>query len=146
MRKFADIVERVEIVRNKSGLNKSQFASAMGMKPQTYSNFVGAQASKPSIELIHGVVRQFRADPQWLLNGTGPMYLGERQLDGNSGAVASHSSSRAAKTASLPVSRMGHLELVREVITALEELQLLLARLQGNFSSMGRSDTNRGFN
>ena len=74
-RKFTDIMERVEQVRNHLRLSKVQFTRAIGMKPQTYNNFIGAQGSKPNVELIHGIVTKFRADPMWVLTGKGSMFL-----------------------------------------------------------------------
>ena len=77
MRKFADIIERIEYIRNYLHLNKSKFSALIGMKPQTYNNFIGAQGSKPNIELIHGVVNRFKVNPGWLLNGTGQVFTGK---------------------------------------------------------------------
>ena len=74
MAKFQEIISRVEEVRMKLGLNKSQFSSRIGMKPQTYNNFVGSQGSKPNIELIHGIIREFNIAPTWLLIGTGEQF------------------------------------------------------------------------
>ncbi|MCH7476827.1 MAG: helix-turn-helix transcriptional regulator [SAR324 cluster bacterium] len=74
MAKFKEIISRVEEVRMKLGLNKSQFSSRIGMKPQTYNNFVGSQGSKPNIELIHGIIREFKIAPAWLLLGTGEQF------------------------------------------------------------------------
>lgn len=71
MGKFADITERVEVVRTSLGLNKAQFASRIGMKPQTYNNFVGSQGTKPNMALVCGIVRAFNVDPGWLLTGAG---------------------------------------------------------------------------
>ncbi len=71
MQKFSDIIERVEKIRHRLGLNKTRFAGAIEMSPQTYNNFIGAQGSKPNIELITGVVGLFKVNPYWLLNGTG---------------------------------------------------------------------------
>ena len=47
------------------------------MNPQTYNNFVGAQGSKPNIELITGVVKEFNVNPSWLLKGEGEIFSGE---------------------------------------------------------------------
>ena len=77
MRKFADIIERIEYVRQYLNLNKSRFSGEIGMKPQTYNNFIGAQGSKPNIELIHGIVNKFGVNPIWLLNGTGEIFSRE---------------------------------------------------------------------
>jgi len=74
--KFEDVIARVEQIRHTVGLNKSRFSARVGMSPQTYNNFVGSQGSKPNIELIHGVVREFNVNPMWLLNGSGPTFRG----------------------------------------------------------------------
>lgn len=76
-KKFADIIERIEYLRNLLNLNKSRFSADIGMKPQTYNNFIGAQGSKPNVELIHGIVNRYGANPMWLLNGSGPIFLDE---------------------------------------------------------------------
>lgn len=77
-RKFTDIIERIEYLRNLLKLNKSRFSSDIGMKPQTYNNFIGAQGSKPNIELIHGIVNKYGVNPMWLLNGAGAIFLDDQ--------------------------------------------------------------------
>jgi transcriptional regulator with XRE-family HTH domain len=69
-----EIIQRIEYIRNYLGLNKSRFSTEIGLKPQTYNNFIGAQASKPSVELILGIVNRFGVSPTWLLNGGGPVF------------------------------------------------------------------------
>lgn len=65
------IIERVEQVRQGHRLNKSDFARRLGLKPQTYNNFIGAQGSKPSAALIVGLLRAFPdVRPRWLLLGS----------------------------------------------------------------------------
>ena len=73
-KKFSDIIERIEYLRKLLKMNKSRFSSEIGMKPQTYNNFIGAQGSKPNIELIHGIVIQYGVNPMWLLSGTGAIF------------------------------------------------------------------------
>ena len=75
MERFGDIIERVERVRANLGLTKHGFATTMGISPQTYNNFTGCQGSKPSVELLYGVVRYYGVNPQWLLTGCGEMLL-----------------------------------------------------------------------
>lgn len=74
VKKSADIIERIEYIRNYLGLNKSRFSSEIGLKPQTYNNFIGAQGSKPSVELILGIVNRFGVNPNWILNGKTPVF------------------------------------------------------------------------
>jgi transcriptional regulator with XRE-family HTH domain len=69
-----EIIQRIEYIRNYLGLNKSRFSTEIGLKPQTYNNFIGAQASKPSVELILGIVNRFGVNPGWLLNGSGAVF------------------------------------------------------------------------
>ena len=80
MRKFTEIIERIEFIRNQVGLNKSRFSGEIGMKPQTYNNFIGSQGSKPNIELIYGIVNRFKVNPIWLLNGSGEPFADPEML------------------------------------------------------------------
>jgi len=82
LRKFGDIIERIEYVRKYLNLNKSRFSAGIGMKPQTYNNFIGSQGSKPNIELIHGIVNRFKVNPHWLLNGTGEVFSDREGVTG----------------------------------------------------------------
>lgn len=74
MAKFNEIIERTEQLRNQLGMNKSRFSNRIGMKPQTYNNFLGAQSTKPNIELIYGIIQQYNVNPMWLLRGEGTMF------------------------------------------------------------------------
>ena len=69
-----EIIERVEKVRVHLGLNKSRFSAAFGMKAQTYNNFIGAQGSKPNVEMIIGLCDAHGVRADWLLWGEGPMF------------------------------------------------------------------------
>jgi transcriptional regulator with XRE-family HTH domain len=73
--KFSEIIDRIEYVRERLSMNKSRFSSAIGMKPQTYNNFIGPQGSKPNIELLLGMLNVYHVNPYWLLNGTGEIFL-----------------------------------------------------------------------
>ena len=74
IQKGTDIIERIEYIRNYLALNKSRFSSEIGLKPQTYNNFIGAQGSKPSVDLILGIVNRFGVNPNWMLNGKTPVF------------------------------------------------------------------------
>ena len=73
--KFSEIIERVEYVRRRLSLNRSRFSARIDMKPQTYNNFIGAQGSKPSIELLLGMLNVYHVNPYWLLDGIGDVFL-----------------------------------------------------------------------
>lgn len=88
MRKFPEIIERIEYTRTHLGLNKSRFSAEIGMKPQTYNNFIGSQGSKPNVELIYGIVTRFGVNPIWLFTGSGAMFMDSR--GGNPAAARPH--------------------------------------------------------
>ncbi len=73
--KFPEIIERIEYVRKLLGLNKSRFCLAFGVKPQTYNNYIGPQGTKPNVELIFGAIDRFNVNPDWLLTGSGSIFL-----------------------------------------------------------------------
>lgn len=87
IKKFSEIIDRIEYLRNLLKLNKSRFSSEIGMKPQTYNNFIGAQGSKPNLELITGIVNTFGVNPLWLLNGNGPIFLDEQKASSYRGLL-----------------------------------------------------------
>ena len=78
LRKFREITERIEYLRTHLGLNKSKFSAEIGMKPQTYNNFIGTQGSKPNVELLYGVVTRFGVNPLWIFTGAGSMFLDQQ--------------------------------------------------------------------
>ncbi len=70
------IIARIEDMRHDLRLSKVKFAAGFGMCPQTYNNFIGQQGSKPSMELLMGVVEAYRADGKasalaWIAWGVG---------------------------------------------------------------------------
>lgn len=71
---MAAIIRRIEDLRGRFNINKSRFCEGIGMKPQTYNNFIGAQGSKPNVELILGVMQAYGVEPRWLLTGEGPVF------------------------------------------------------------------------
>ena len=63
------IIKRIEQVRKEKNFNKRGFSQAIGLTPQTYNNFTGKRASKPSLTLVCGVIKKFKIDPNWILFG-----------------------------------------------------------------------------
>jgi hypothetical protein len=145
-KKFSDIIERIEYLRNLLNLNKSRFSSDIGMKPQTYNNFIGAQGSKPNVELIYGIVNKFGANPMWLLNGSGAVFIDESKsaehlarspaYRGEPGATMGVQEERAG-FASAP--SKADLEALRSEVKALEQV---LHKAEGQLQHMEHSRMN----
>lgn len=122
-----EIIQRVEYIRNYMGLNKSRFSSEINMKPQTYNNFIGAQGSKPSIELLLGVVSRFGVNPLWLLTGKSAMFTeeGAAMAEGRRGGWAGHVADGVWPEA----------ERVKTLESKLEALELRVGALEGTSST-----------
>ncbi len=146
-KKFADIIERIEYLRNLLNLNKSRFSGDIGMKPQTYNNFIGAQGSKPNVELIFGIVNQFGANPMWLLNGAGPVFLDESkaaQYLGRSPAYRAEMAgvSGAVHDASAGFATTPNRADIDKLRTELKTMEPLLRKAEGQLQLMEQSRLN----
>ncbi len=91
---FTEIIARVENVRKELGLNKTKFSRQIGLKPQTYNNFVGSQGSKPNVALIKGVIDAFQVDSKWLLTGEGPIFEAQTVFPITRGAISAPGADR----------------------------------------------------
>lgn len=129
LRKFPEIIERIEYIRTHLGLNKSRFSAEIGMKPQTYNNFIGSQGSKPNVELIYGIVTRFGVNPIWLFTGTGAIFLESRGASGG-GAVPSLGEAPALGGGN-PASR-----LVEDLKQELLALEPLLRKVEGEIKKI----------
>lgn len=133
MRKFKDIIDRIEYLRDYLGLNKSRFSGEIGMKPQTYNNFIGAQGSKPNIELITGIVNKFGVNPMWLLNGSGSMFLSQEERGGAfQYAPAMFGAVREGKAEARGVTP----ERAEQVRAEIETVEPLLEQVEGHIKSV----------
>lgn len=124
-----DVLDRVEQVRLTLALNKSRFAKGFGMHPQTYNNFHGKQASRPSIELIMGVCKEYRAKFEWLLTGEGDQgeWAIARDLpDFDSKSPQELIADNAARRGALEILGHGNLRAAEELRKAEEEARALL--------------------
>ena len=82
IKKFAWMIDKIETVRTHLKVNKSNFVRPFDMKPQSYNNFIGAQGSKPNIELVLGLVNHWGVDPNWLMDQNSspvPVFLKKTQ-------------------------------------------------------------------
>jgi DNA-binding XRE family transcriptional regulator len=130
-RKYNDIVSRVEEVRNHLGLNKSKFATQIGLKPQTYNNFIAAQGSKPNVALILGVVEAFGVNAHWLLNGLGSTFRTPQQRNRS-----------GSKQRMIPdeIDPLGAWPPADEITTLRVELEMLLRPFRGGSTPMLHRD------
>ena len=134
MRKFPEIIERIEYIRSHLGLNKSRFSAEIGMKPQTYNNFIGSQGSKPNVELIYGIVSRFAVNPVWLFTGSGAMFLDSRGTTGPSG------SRPPGVSMTIPGGQDGGSGIVDELRRELSNLEPLLRKVESEIKRIEGSN------
>lgn len=133
--KFSGIVERIERLRTALRLNKSNFARAIGLSPQTYNNFTGAQASKPSVELLHGLVTRCGANPMWILTGAGSMFMerADAASQGNSPRIGAGPLAVLERADPMDADLARQLESVQPLI---ERIEAALARVRDGHESL----------
>ena len=146
-KKFADIIERIEYLRNLLNLNKSRFSADIGMKPQTYNNFIGAQGSKPNVELIFGIVNQYGASPNWLLNGSGPIFQDEGKAAHYLGRSPTYRAEMAVVGAAVheacgAFNSAPSREEIEKLRTELKAMEPLLRKAEGQLQAMEQSRLN----
>ena len=63
------------IVDDKFSGNKAAFAEAIGLAPNSISNYLGKKrASTPSADLLEKIVNSLNINAYWLITGEGDMY------------------------------------------------------------------------
>jgi len=138
LQKFSEIIERIEFLRDYLGLNKSRFSAEIGMKPQTYNNFIGSQGSKPNIELISGIINKFKVNPHWLLNGIGSIFDEEPTSDSRQSKSARHTLLSEGDTIK---GRNFTQEEWKTFQDELKSLEPSIMTLEGHFKSLERKST-----
>ena len=68
------INKRIEELRLTTGLNATDFARSIGVRPNTYLVSITYSRRKPSIELMQAVMRRYMISGRWLLLGDGAMW------------------------------------------------------------------------
>jgi len=134
LRKFPEIIERIEYTRTHLGLNKSRFSAEIGMKPQTYNNFIGSQGSKPNVELIYGIVTRFGVNPIWLFTGSGAMFMDSR--GGSGGAPMTRSQVAEIGAAGGYGSSDSAARLVEDLKQELMAIEPLLRKVEGEIKKI----------
>lgn len=67
--------DRLVKIMECEGLNAKQFSAEVGISNGTTSNILGGR-NKPSLEVMQAILHRFRSiSCQWLIMGTGSMYL-----------------------------------------------------------------------
>jgi transcriptional regulator with XRE-family HTH domain len=138
LRKFPEIIERIEYTRTHLGLNKSRFSAEIGMKPQTYNNFIGSQGSKPNVELIYGIVTRFGVNPIWLFTGSGAMFMDSR---GGAPAAARGQVAESDASRSFSGSSDSAARLVEDLKQELMAIEPLLRKVEGEIKKIEGTHT-----
>lgn len=72
-----DIAERIKKIRKSANLGQQEFAKKLGTSQSTVSAFE-KKDRKPDIEMAIHICDIFNTNIQWLLLGSGPMYVDEK--------------------------------------------------------------------
>ena len=81
MKKFTDVIHRIELVQKENGMSSNEFASAINISEKEYREMINGHDDPPNVELIPSVVMRYGIQPSWLLNGLGPMKLRDDDSD-----------------------------------------------------------------
>ena len=85
--------ERIFQIMKQEGLNQKEFAATTGISPATLSSIFNGRTS-PTLNHAEALHRRFpRLNMSWLMFGEGDMYVTQKNDSGQSGDVASGSSS-----------------------------------------------------
>lgn len=68
--------ERLKILRKSLGLTQTEFGKRIGMTMQGIQKWEKGK-SKPQQSTIKALISTFNVNPDWLLNGTGEMFIGD---------------------------------------------------------------------
>lgn len=68
--------ERLKILRKSLGLTQTEFGKRIGMTMQGIQKWEKGK-SKPQKSTIKALISTFNVNPDWLLNGTGEMFIGD---------------------------------------------------------------------
>lgn len=73
-----NIAERIKTIRKSASLGQQEFAKRLGTSQSTVSAFEKGDR-KPDVEMAIHICDIFNANIQWLLLGSGPMYVDEKE-------------------------------------------------------------------
>lgn len=74
--KMVTKTDRLEQIRGRLGLNKTEFADAMGVSNRYYYNILsGAGSGNLRLEHLESLLQRFKVNPAWVLTGEGEMFL-----------------------------------------------------------------------
>ncbi|WP_230457197.1 helix-turn-helix domain-containing protein [Leptospira santarosai] len=66
------MITRLRKVFEESGLNQSDFAESIGLKPSSFSDLLYGRAKNPSVETVSNLIKTYNVNPLWLMTGEGP--------------------------------------------------------------------------
>ncbi len=71
------MVDRIKEIILQEGLTSGSFADMIGVQRSSMSHIINGR-NNPSLDFIVKTIEHFpKINPEWLLNGTGPMYRSE---------------------------------------------------------------------
>jgi transcriptional regulator with XRE-family HTH domain len=83
---FVNVSERLKKVRGE--LSQQEFADQLGIKRSVIADLERGKTKKPSHLLLKEIERKFHINPEWMLHGTGEMYIRQTNHDNFSRDIA----------------------------------------------------------
>ena len=71
---MSDIVDRIKEIRKDKNLNQLEFGKRIGVSRDVISN-IELRRVIPKDLLLSAICKEYSVDPEWLIDGTGNMYL-----------------------------------------------------------------------
>ncbi len=71
---MSDIIDRIKEIRKDKNLNQTEFGERIGVSRDVIKNIELRKVS-PRDLIIKQICKEYNVDPEWLIDGTGNMYL-----------------------------------------------------------------------
>ncbi len=104
--------DRIKLLRKTLKLNQTDFASSLGMTMRAIQKWEAGEVEIKisSLKLLEKV---FNANIDWLINGTGSMFLDEKEKKADSGVVRAASSYNVPERLLILLSKLKKEDLIR---------------------------------
>lgn len=120
--------QRLRLIRELLQINQTEFSKALGFK-QSHISAVESEKKEVSVKIIYAAVSKFKISANWLLTGTGDMFLTNHNGAGYSALDAAHSSlNRSTHPEQVKLEELGFIIEERELNARIKGLEICIIR------------------